>query len=142
MIRSVCRLAASAAILAVAAGCSSSEQKKIPLSGKVTFKGQPVPAGYISFMPDASQGNRGEVRVVQIKDGAYDSAKERSPGVYPGPTTVRIAGFDGKPLRLFPQGKQIFNPHELRETVEGGTKDFDVPASAARNLLITPTADP
>ena len=89
----------------------------------------------------ASQGNQGEVRVVQIKDGVYDSAKERSPGVYPGPTTVRIAGFDGKPLRLFPQGKQIFNPHEIRDTLEGGTRDFDVPASAADNLKITPMAD-
>jgi hypothetical protein len=72
----------------------------------------------------------------------YDSSQEKNPGVYPGPTIIRIAGFDGKPLPLFAQGKQIFNPQELRETVEGGTKDFDVPAEAARNLLITPTADP
>jgi hypothetical protein len=142
MTRSACRLAVLAAALVLAPACSPQGPKKVQLSGKVTFKGQPVPAGYISFMPDASQGNRGEVRVVQIKDGAYDSAKERSPGVYPGPTVIRIAGFDGQPLKLFPQGKQIFNPHELRDTLEAGTKDFDVPASAARNLIITPTADP
>jgi hypothetical protein len=40
-----------------------------------------------------------------------------------------------------PQGKQIFNPHELRATLTEGTKDFDLPASAAANLVITPTAD-
>jgi hypothetical protein len=141
MLRSAHRLAVFVAILA--AGCSGSEAKKVELSGKVTFKGQPVPAGYISFTPDVGQGNAGkEVRVVQIKDGVYDSSKEQKPGIYPGPTIVRIAGFDGKPLRLFPQGKQIFNPYELRETLDGGTKDFDVPASAAQNLVITPTADP
>ena len=142
MTRSACRAAVLAALLGIAAGCSGSEAKKVQLSGKVTFNGQPVPAGYISFMPDASQGNRGEVRVVQIKDGVYDSAREQNPGIYPGPTVVRIAGFDGKPLPLYPQGKQIFNAHELHESLEGGTKDFDVPASAAQNLKIHPTADP
>jgi hypothetical protein len=139
MIRTACRLIVLAALLA--AGCSS-EAKRIQLSGRVTFNGQPVPAGYISFMPEFGQGNSGkDVRVVQIKDGMYDSATAQNPGVYPGPTVIRIAGFDGKPLARFPQGKQIFNPHELHATVEGGTKDFDVPASAARNLVITPTAD-
>jgi hypothetical protein len=135
-------VAVLAAILVLAAGCSGAQAKKVQVSGKVTFKGQPVPAGYISFVPDASQGNKGETRVVVIKDGVYDSSKEQNPGVYPGPTLLRIAGFDGKPLTLYPQGKQIFNPHELHETVAEGTKDYDVPASAARNLQIYPTADP
>jgi hypothetical protein len=134
------RLAVLAAILA--AGCSAQEAKKVQLAGKVTFKGQPVPAGYIAFTPDFNQGNAGkDVRVVQIKDGVYDSSTEQDPGIYPGPTIIRIAGFDGKPLPQYPQGKQIFNPHELRETLEGGTKDFDVPASEAQNLRITPMAD-
>jgi hypothetical protein len=140
MTRSACRLAVWALILT--AGCSGSGPRKVELSGKVTFKGQPVPAGFISFTPDFGQGNAGkEVRVVQIKDGVYDSSKEPNPGIYPGPTIIRIAGFDAKPVPLFPQGKQIFNPHEIRDTLEGGTRDFDVPASAADNLKITPMAD-
>jgi hypothetical protein len=141
MTRFACCLGVLAASL-LTAGCSGSRAKKIQLSGKVTFNGQAVPAGYISFMPDASQGNKGEVRVVQIKDGAYDSSKEQSPGVYPGPSVVRIAGFDGKPrLPEYPQGKQIFNAHEVHETLTAGTKDFDVPASAAQHLKIFPTGD-
>src|SRR5262249_27638724 len=133
-----------AVLLGLAAGSSGPEVKKVQVSGKVTFKGQPVPAGWISFQPDGSQGNPGkEVRLVMIKDGVYDSSQEKdASGVYPGPTIIRIAGFNGKPEQLFYQGKQIFTPHELRETVQAGTKDFDVPASAARNLIITPTADP
>jgi hypothetical protein len=138
----VLRLTVMAAILGFVVGCSGSEPQKIQVSGKVTFKGQPVPAGFISFMPDASQGNRGEVRVVWIKDGMYDSAKEPNPGLYPGPTIISISGFDGKPLHLFPQGKQIFNPYQLHETLADGTKDFDVPAAAAQNLKIYPMADP
>jgi hypothetical protein len=142
MTRSACRLSVLAAMLGLVAGCSGSQPQAVHLSGKVTFKGQPVPAGYISFTPDFGKGNPGkEVRVVQIKDGLYDSAQEKNVGVYPGPTIIRIAGFDGKPQPLFAQGKQIFNPYELHETIEAGTRDFEVPAEAARNLVITPTAD-
>ena len=55
-----------------------------------------------------------------------------------------IAGFDGKPQVLFHQGKQIFNPIEVKYTVPEGTstKDFTVPDSAAENLRIEPTAEP
>jgi len=52
-------------LLIIFAGCSS-KPKMAQLSGKVTFKGQPVPAGFISFTPDIGQG---EIRVLQIKDG-------------------------------------------------------------------------
>jgi hypothetical protein len=133
-----------AAILGIAAGCSKSEPKTIQLSGKVTFNGQPVPAGYIMFVPDFSQRNYGQgTRMAQIKDGAYDSSTAENPGVHPGPTIIRIAGFDGKKdPPLFPQGRQIFNPCELRETLAAGTKDFEVPPSAAQHLLIIPTGEP
>jgi len=65
--------------LTMLVGCSS-KPKPAQLSGMVTFKGQPVPAGYVSFTPDVEKGNKGQLRVFQIKDGAYDSAKEASPG--------------------------------------------------------------
>jgi hypothetical protein len=130
------------AALVLAAGCSG-EAKKSQLSGKVTFNGKPVPAGYISFMPDANAGNTGAVRVAQIKDGVYDTSAAADPGISPGPTVVRIAGFNGKAEPGYPQGKQIFNPIELRETIADGTgqKDFEVPAAAAKNLKFEPTAD-
>jgi hypothetical protein len=137
-------LTALALLLGLAVGCSESEVKKVQVSGKVTFKGQPVPAGWISFTPDASKGNPGkDVRLVHIKDGVYDSSKEEdAAGVYPGPTVILIAGYDGNPSPRFIQGKQIFNPHQLNETVQAGPKDYDVPASAAQNLVIIPTFDP
>ena len=137
------RAAGRVVVLAVlcAAGCAKGGGglKLAQLSGQVTFKGQPVPAGYISFQSDAG----GPVKVAQIKDGHYDTAQERDPGVVPGSVKIRIAGYDGKKVPYYPQGKQIFNPFELRETITEGatTKDFDVPASAANNLKIEPTAD-
>jgi hypothetical protein len=124
-------------------GCSS-KPKLSELSGKVTFKGQPVPAGYISFAPDVGSGNKGPLKVFQIKEGVYDSAKETPPGLPAGPYFVRIAGFDGKRIPMYGQGKQIFNEvTDLQHTVPEGasTKDFVIPDSAGQNVKIQPTAD-
>jgi hypothetical protein len=146
MMTRVCRLVVLTAVLGVgllaAAGCGS-QKKLAQLSGTVKFKGQPVPAGYISFTPDVAKGNQGMVKVAQIKDGKYDTSVESDPGVVPGPSVIRIAGFDGKVIPLYGQGKQIFNIYETRDTLAAGaaTKDFEVPPSAADNLKIYPTAD-
>jgi hypothetical protein len=134
------RLLGGAVVLALlAAGCSPKEELA-QLSGKVTFKGQPVPAGYISFTPEAGKGS---VRVCQIKDGVYDSSKEVPPGIYPGKNLIRIGGFDGKKVPMWGQGKQIFNPVDDVMEVQLGTttKDFVIPESAGKNVRITPTAD-
>jgi hypothetical protein len=130
------------AFLALAAGCSSKPQPA-QLSGKVTLKGQPVPAGWISFTPDVATGGLGGVKVYQIKDGVYDSAQESQPPLIPGTYQVRIAGFDGKKEPFFGQGKQIFNPIEDTYVVPSGTttKDFVIPESAGKNVKIERTAD-
>ena len=123
-------------------GCSS-QPKMSQLSGKVTFKNHPVPAGWISFTPDVAAGGLGQVRVFQIKDGAFDSSKASEPGLPPGAYQVRIAGFDGVKIPMYGQGKQIFNQIEDKFTVPDGTstKDFQVPDSAGQDVKIQPTAD-
>lgn len=121
-------------------GCAA-KPKTAQLSGKVTFKGQPVPAGYISFTPDIGHG---EVRLINIKDGVYDSAQQTPPGIPPGHYTLQIHGFDGVRIPNYFQGKQIFNPWTDIEFIvpEGtSTKDFEVPAELGQNVKIHPTAD-
>src|SRR5688500_17561328 len=98
----VIKLLAVSAVLAVLVSCSS-KPRPAQLSGKVTFKGAPVPAGWISFTPDVAEGGLGKVRVMQIKDGVYDSSKEEEPGIPPGKYQMRIAGFDGKKIPLWGQ---------------------------------------
>jgi hypothetical protein len=138
----VIRSLLAAVLLILALGCSS-KPPPAQLSGKVTFKGQPVPAGWISFTPDVAAGGLGPVQVFQIKDGVYDSAKQNPPGITPGKCLVRIAGFDGKKIPFYGQGKQIFNPVDDTYVVPPGTstKDFVVPDSAGENVKIQPTAD-
>jgi hypothetical protein len=125
------------------AGCTRAP-KPVQLSGKVTFKGQPVPAGYITFMPDVGNGNRGTTKLIKIKDGIYDSSQAPpDQALTPGAYQLRIAGFDGQALPKFNQGKQIFNPVEETFVVPDSvsTKDFTIPDSAGQNVLITPTVD-
>jgi hypothetical protein len=134
-------LLAGAAVALAATGCGPSGPKLVPLSGSVTFKGEPVPAGYVIFTPPAGGGN---VRSIPIRNGRYDTAEmvgER--GVHPGPNAVRITGYNGKKERFYADGKQIFNPVDEQYTVPdaGGTKDFVIPDSAGKNVKVEPTSD-
>jgi hypothetical protein len=137
------KIVSLATCLLLAAGCAA-KPKSSQLSGTVTFKGQPVPAGYIAFTPDVGNGGRGSIKVLQIKDGVYDSSNEPpDQALTPGAYLLRIAGFDGKPVPLWGQGKQIFNPVDETFVVPDGvsTKDFTIPESAGQNVKILPTAD-
>jgi hypothetical protein len=137
-----CKLLLAAAFVVSVIGCSA-KPPVAQLSGKVTFKGEPVPAGWISFTPDVDKTGEGRVRVMQIKNGVYDSSKENEPGLKPGHYLVKIAGFDGIRIPMFGQGKQIFNPvDDTFDVPEGATtKDFEIPESAGQNVKIQPTAD-
>jgi hypothetical protein len=134
-----------AAMVLASGGCGQAKREVANLSGKVTFKGQPLPVGFINFMPDVAGGNRGEVKGFEIKDGVYNTAEGTNPGIYPGPNKVMISGFNGKPkMPLWPKGEQIINPFTVELTVAAGTntKDIEVPLSAGQNVKIVPTADP
>ena len=138
----IARILAVAAIGLVFVGCNS-KPKLSQISGKVTFKDQPVPAGYVSFTPNLEAGTEGQIRVFMIKDGVYDSAKEAEPGIAPGTYKIDIAGFDGKQIPMYFQGKQIFNPVKDTHVVPEGvsTKDFVVPPAAGQNIRYDQTAD-
>jgi len=135
----VCRLTGGVAAFALAVGCSS-KPEMAQVSGKVTFNGQPVPAGWISFTPEPGKG---PVRVCQIRDGVYDSSRESEPGIFPGKNLIKIAGFNGKKEPFWGQGKQIFSPVGEEADVPSGpsTRDFVIPESAGQNVQIVRTAD-
>jgi hypothetical protein len=128
-------------LMLVITGCSS----KTPsgqISGTVTFKGSPVPAGEVTFTPDVTIAN-GQVRQYVIKEGKYDSSANPDDGLLPGRYRVRIAGYDGKQVPMFYSGKQICNAIEqdIDIGLESATKDFVVPESAGENIQYIETAD-
>lgn len=132
-----------ALLCCLAAGCGGDGGGN-HVSGKVTFKGQPVPAGKIYFTPDSAKGNSGPQGYADIKDGEYDTSASGGHGVGSGPMTVSIEGFDPSKsgakekgdvsgeetiLMLFPTYKTTADLPD-----DDSTKDFDVPAEAAENV--------
>jgi hypothetical protein len=123
----------------LAAGCGSGTNR---VSGKVTFKGQPVPAGKIYFIPDGAKGNSGATGYANIVNGEYDTSAAGGMGAIKGPMIVAIEGFDpaakGKTEKGDTSGeetvKALFPRYETSYDVPGSTstKDFDVPAEAAK----------
>lgn len=133
------RLAMVAVLLMT--GCES-KPATTEISGTVIFKGQPIPAGDVSFTPDVSIPN-GQMQMYMVKDGKYSSADTPGSGLLPGKYKVRIAGYDGKQVPMFFSGKQIFNAIEREIVVTEGsmTQDFEVPDRAGENIKYIETAD-
>lgn len=128
-------------LLLVIVGCDS-KPKLTEISGTVTFKGQPIPAGDVSFTPEVSVSG-GQLQMYMVKDGKYDSAQTPGSGLLPGKYKVRINGYDGKQIPNFYSGKQIFNAVEEQIEITAGkmTKDFVVPDAAGQNIKYVETAD-
>ena len=66
----------SLALCAVLAGCGSSKysgEKRYPLEGEVTFEGQPIDVGSITFLP---KGDKGRISGGVITDGKYAVSEE------------------------------------------------------------------
>lgn len=122
-----------------AIGCGNNLSQ---ISGKVSFKGQPIKAGKIYFIPDGSKGNSGPTGYAEIVNGSYNTASEGGKGASKGAVIVAIEGIDpdaeNKPEKGDTSGevtkKTLFPRYETTFDVTDGsmTKDFDVPAEAIK----------
>lgn len=114
------------AISLIALGCG---KKVNHVSGKVLYKGEPVPAGVIWFDPDASKKNDAPQGYAIIKNGEYSTAKENGQPVHGGGYIVRIEGFDGKQGNELPLGKPLFTNFQQSVDLPNSdtTLNFDVP---------------
>ncbi|MEW4452311.1 hypothetical protein AB1L30_06455 [Bremerella sp. JC817] len=109
------------------AGCGAGDTS-VHLTGKVTYQGNPVPTGTITFSPDTTQGNAGHGSKAIIHDGTYTTRE--SFGLVGGPHVVRIEGFDGVAVGDNLDGNLLFKPFEESFDLpkSSGEFDFDVPA--------------
>jgi hypothetical protein len=123
-------LAFSTSILTGCGGSSGSQ-----VAGKITFKGQPIPAGKIYILPDSTKGNSGQSGFADIVDGTYDTSKPGGQGAVQGAVIFAIEGIDPNP----PPGAEpdvvataLFPRYETPQNISGNkvTLDIDVPASA------------
>lgn len=119
------------AVAVMLSGCSSHGPERYELSGRVTYDGQPIPAGVITFEPDAVAINATTIGEAEIQGGQYKTLPGK--GVVGGPHTVFIAGYNGIPEPgSGPYGASLFTPaHKISVQLpyESSTFDFQVPNS-------------
>jgi hypothetical protein len=115
-------------------GCAKNGLERYEVSGNVTHDGQPVPKGFITFEPDADQGNSGPGGGADIVNGRFRTAAGK--GVVGGPYLIKIVGYDGVPVtesgENLPEGKPLFAPHHTKVEFpkQNTQQDFDVKPDA------------
>ena len=115
--------------LILLAGCDGG-LKRVPMSGKVTYAGQPVADGQIRFVPES--GTEMPITTEPIVEGRYNT--KSSGGVPPGVYLVAILAYHpDDPIPTgpgAPQRRQLLpakynNRSELEITIKEGQKGFD-----------------
>jgi hypothetical protein len=89
------------ALLALAAGCGPGHGMDLGrVRGKVTFRGEPVRYGFITFMPDADAGTIGPPAMSTIsEDGSYAlTTQDADDGTVVGSHRVAIIALDPNPI--------------------------------------------
>jgi hypothetical protein len=121
--------------LFVCTGCGGKKGvERYDLSGQVKYDGKIVPKGYLRFVPDKKQGNRGPGSSATIIDGQYKTMPGQ--GTVGGPHVVTIVGTDGVAYKTktglyIPIGRSLFP--EIEKSIDipkesGAVHDFDLTA--------------
>jgi hypothetical protein len=92
------------------AGCGESGPHRYHVAGKITWRGQPIPAGILYFDPDIAAGHDGPQGYAIIQDGQFDTRNEGA-GQGGGKYVLRVFGADGIPGPEAPMGKPLFPEH-------------------------------
>jgi len=93
-------------LLSTMTGCGWGETLGVGVSGTITYKGQPIKEGLISFIPMG--GTSGPSGGANIDDGRY--AVSRRAGLVPGKYRVEVRAFEqtGKETAKSTQQSQMF----------------------------------
>jgi hypothetical protein len=136
---------------AAGAGCGPDGPQRYHVSGTVTYGGQPVPAGAVSFIPIGEHDRERGPGFCRFTDGRYESRQGRSPGS--GPYRVIITGYDGVPfetrlgdeIQEHPMGKPIFDTQVVEIDLpakHGGVFNFDLPSQPTSRPSATRASGP
>jgi hypothetical protein len=97
--------------LGLSIGCGG-PKALLPVSGKVTYRGQPVPGGTIAFTPDAKHGEHGPMAVGEIApDGTYSLRTGKDFGAAAGVYRVTVAAVTSRGIA--PPGQPFHVPQSL-----------------------------
>jgi len=123
---SVCLRSASFAALVIAvvglAGCSPPPPAPcFPVAGKVTYKKKALPAGTITFTPDASKGNSSKESAIGMlkEDGSYSLVTNGRDGAPLGWYKVSVNPL-AMPTEMPPAGKPLPKPPAIDPKYQKG----------------------
>lgn len=102
-------------LIFLALGCGSGDTPRASAKGQVTFDGQPLKKGTITFQPMGA--NAGGSASAEIVDGKYDLPRGRGPGVGQHRVEVLAIRNNGQKRPAFAYPPDY--PLEKREMVEG-----------------------
>jgi hypothetical protein len=115
---------AAAASYVLLAGCGGPDYKLVPVSGKVTLNGKPVPEAHVSFEPRAV-GPGCYARTDAEGRFTMQSVLDDKPGAVPGTHVVRITtARSGNPNDDAAEMVGEVAPQRFLD----GSESFDVPA--------------
>lgn len=126
------------ALASIPMGCGSSGPEMASVRGKVTYKGQPVTKGTVSFQSTAPEGGRNATGTIN-PDGTYTLQTENpGDGAQLGDYRVAISARDDvildyipkkpvPPKRLVPAKYENPDTSTLTATVKSGSNEFDFP---------------
>jgi hypothetical protein len=126
-------------LLVTATGCGSRGPARYDISGTITFRGKPVPAGSIMFIPTGAAAGEQPVGFCTFREGEFESKVGRSPGT--GSYRAVITGCDGVAyetrlgdiIEEHPLGKNIFVGHVV---------ELDLPARHGSEFeIVVPDAE-
>lgn len=107
-------------------GCGGNDgPKRYRITGTITFKGEPVPVGYIQFIPEPA--TRGPEGFAEVLDGKF-STDNYGRGVIGGPHKVIIEGSSGGEPNEdgeIPQGEKLFDKYETTYTFDEANSEVD-----------------
>jgi hypothetical protein len=125
--------------LVLALGCGEpSSVNRYDVAGHITWNGQPLKAGYVTFNPDSTKGNSGPQGIAMIADGKFDTRLEGGRGASPGAQILDVSGYDGKNTSEDnPLGRLVFVGYKRSETFD---KDiFDLSIEIPKDAVIVPS---
>lgn len=113
-------------------GCGESGPARFHVSGQVTWQGEPVPAGMVTFSPDVRQGNSGPQGYAEIHNGHYDTRAGEGRATVGGPHSITVMGFDGQnPTEESPHGRRLFPPYQMEYDLPESSTTLDLPVPAS-----------
>lgn len=117
-------------------GCGSEDTgpERFAASGSVTYKGEPLASGRITFAPDTEKGNSGPAGYTMIHDGKYDTDSAGSKSPVAGEHTVLITGYDQSSSGDGEPRPPLFQDYRTTARIDPEAErtelNFDVPADA------------